>query len=127
MKLKLLGCSGTKITDLSPLKGMPLETLQLQKTKVTDLSALRGMPLTDLRLHDCTDLTDLSPLAEAKELTSLTLPAGAQNIDFLRAFPRLERISFKEDWKNGGRPDKTAAEFWKEYDAKNPAAKPAAP
>ena len=117
MALKQFWLYDTKVTDLSPLKGMPLQTLNLGETKVADLSALRGMPLHTLRLHDCTELTDLSPLAEARELTTLTLPPNAKNIEFLRAFPKLERLSYKEDASNGYRPDKTAAEFWQEYDA----------
>jgi hypothetical protein len=36
----------TKVSDLSPLKDMPLTRLQLDGTKVTDLSPLKGMPLT---------------------------------------------------------------------------------
>jgi short-subunit dehydrogenase len=50
-------------------------------------------------------------------LTDLTLPRTAKNIEFLRALPKLERLSFKEDPNNGFRPDKTVAEFWREFDA----------
>jgi hypothetical protein len=35
----------TLVTDLSPLKGMPLTGLLVCQAKVTDLSPLRGMPL----------------------------------------------------------------------------------
>ncbi len=117
MAIKRLIFYDTKITDLRPLQGMPLEELSLGK--VSDLSILRGMPLRSLRLHECPEETDLSPLAESKELTSLTLPAGAKRLEVLRTLPKLSRIGFKEDWKNGGRPDQTAEEFWKEYDAKS--------
>lgn len=116
--LKLLAVFNTKVTDLSPLQGMPLETLHVAGTKVTDLAPLRGMPLTNVRLHNCTELTDLSPLTDCKELKLVTLPPNAKDIEFLRTFPKLERISFKEDSKNGNRPAQTAAEFWKEFDAK---------
>jgi hypothetical protein len=105
------------VTDLTPLKGMRLELLNLVDTRVTDLSVLRGMPLTSLRLHGCSKLTDFSPLKEVRELTTLTLPAGAKGIEFLRGFPHLERLGFNEDVKNGYRPDMTVAEFWKAYDA----------
>ncbi len=117
MPLKDLILYSTKVTDLRPLQGMPLE--QIIVSKVSDLAVLRGMPLRSLRLHQCPKATDFSPLAELKELTSLTLPADASGIDFLRTFPKLARIGFKEDWNNGGRPDKTAAEFWKEYDSQS--------
>ena len=83
---------------------------------VTDLSAVRGMPLTSLKLDGCPELTNLAPFADCKSLQSLTLPPNAKNIEFFRDFPKLERISFKEDTKNVYLPDKTAAEFWKEYD-----------
>ena len=116
MPLQTLYLWGNRIKDLSPLRGMPLEDLWLG-FDAGDLSVLRGMPLKKLKLHDCPAQTDFSPLAESKELTSLTLPAGAGNLEFLRAFPKLERIGYKEDWKNDGRPDKSAAEFWQEYDA----------
>ncbi len=72
---------------------MPLEDLWLGYD-AGDLSALRGMPLKKLKLHDCPAQTDFSPLAESKELTSLTLPAGATNLEFLRALPKLERIGY---------------------------------
>jgi len=95
---------------------MPLESLTVSGTKVTDLSVLRGMPLTDLRLHACAELTDLSPLADCKELKGVTLPPKAKDYEFLRTFPKLERIGFTDDPNNKWRPDKTAAEFWQDYD-----------
>jgi len=109
----------TQVNDLSPLQGMPLERLDLGYTKVADISALRGMPLTEAKFSNCTALTDLSPLKDCKELQTITLPPNAKNFEFLRAFPKLERLSFTEDSSNSYRPDKTAAEFWREYDAKN--------
>jgi hypothetical protein len=140
MAIKRLTLHGTKVSDLSPLQGMPLEILHVQGikvtdllglhgmplsllrlngcTEVTDLSALRGTPLNNLTLHDCPKLTDLAPLADCKSLQYLTLPPNAKDIEFFRSFPLLERISFKEDKSADWRPDKTAAEFWKEYDAR---------
>jgi hypothetical protein len=89
----------------------------LGDTDVKNLSALRGMPLTYLRLHGCPELTDISPLSDCKELQSVTLPPNATNIECLRALPSLERLSFAEEQPDN-EPDKTAAEFWKDYDAK---------
>jgi Leucine-rich repeat (LRR) protein len=117
MALKELWLSDTKVTDLTPLKGLPIEVLSLKGTLVTDLSPLRGMPLALLKLHDCPDLIDLAPLAEMKALTDLTLPPNAKDIEFLRKFPKLERLSFKVDRQNGDRAKQTAAEFWKKYDS----------
>ena len=88
----------------------------MNATPVADLSPLRGLRLTSLRLHGCEQLTDLSPLADCKELNHLTLPPNAKDIEFLRTLPNLARLSFAEDKKDASIPDKTAAEFWKEYD-----------
>ena len=110
----------TPVTDLRPLQGMALASLHVSSTEISDLSPLRGMPLSLVRLHNCSKLTDLSPLAESKELKSLTLPPQAANIDFLRSFPKLTHLSYKE--AQAGTPpfppDKTVADFWKESDSK---------
>ncbi|MDF1816384.1 MAG: tetratricopeptide repeat protein [Verrucomicrobiales bacterium] len=117
MPLKHLGISIGTITDLQPLEGMPLEYLNLINTRVSDLSALRGMPLTSLRLIGCRQLTDLSPLARTRELTLLTLPPNPEDIDFLRTYPGLERLSFSAAAPKSWIPDQTVAEFWEAYDA----------
>jgi len=116
MALQQLHLSNTKVTDLRPIEGMPLEDLGLQGTKVTDLSVLRGMPLTNLRFNNCSELANLSPLADCRQLEQLTLPPNAKGIDFLRTLPKLERLSFQTQ-SDRITPDKTAAEFWREYDA----------
>ncbi|MDZ4687768.1 MAG: hypothetical protein SH850_22070 [Planctomycetaceae bacterium] len=118
MAIKKLSVVNTKVTDLSPLEGMPLEYLQIMGTTVKDLAVLRGMPLTSVRLIGCKEITDLSPLADCKELQNITLPPNATNFEFLRAFPKLARIGFQQDAKSTWLADKTAAEFWQEYDAK---------
>jgi len=51
----------------------------------------------------------------AGTLESIILPPNAKDIGFLRAFPKLQRISFKYDSTVKG-PNMTAAEFWAEYD-----------
>ncbi len=116
MWLQTLYIWGITINDPSFLEGMPLEDLWLGFGKF-DLSVLRGMPLKKLKCHDCSAKTDVSPLADLSELTSLTVPAGAQKLETLRSLRKLERIGYKEDWTNGGRPDHTAAEFWKEFES----------
>ncbi len=115
-KLRSVLLTDTKVTNVSHLRGMPITFLHLAGTKVADLSALRGMPLQSLRLHDCSEITDLSPLADASSLQRLTLPPNAKNFEFLRSLRRIEKISFEES-PTTSLPDKTAAEFWKEYDA----------
>ena len=75
------------------------------------------MPLESVKFSHC-PIVDVSPLAESRGLRVVTLPADVNGFEFLRDFPRLERLSFAEDGGNSFRPDKTVAEFWKEYDGK---------
>jgi hypothetical protein len=121
MRLKALYLYNTEVVDLSPIQGMPIEALNLVATKVADLSVLRGMPLRSLRLHGCTEITDLSPLAGATTLKDLTLPPKVKNFEFLRTLPTLERLSYQDDPLNLYRPDKTAVEFWQAYDERKKA------
>ena len=78
MAIKRLMLAATKVRDLSPLAGMPLEILHVQGTKETDLSALHKMPLTNLRLNGCTELTDISALrgAPLNNLCFTTAPSS---------------------------------------------------
>ena len=86
MQLTNLHCWETLVSDLSPLKEMQMENLNCGGTKVTDLSPLKGMPLIDLHC-------DFEPKRDTDILLSLK--------------KTLENI-------NG----KSAAEFWKEVDGK---------
>jgi Leucine-rich repeat (LRR) protein len=65
MPLTELDLSGTKVADLSPLKGMRLTNLGCAGTKVTDLSPLKGIPLKGL-------YCDFMPERDAKILRSIT-------------------------------------------------------
>ncbi len=116
--VSMLDLSSTAVTDLKSLAKLPLQQLRLNSTPVTNLAPLRGMPLTTLGMSGCTKITDLSPLVDCRKLTALTLPPNAKDIEFLRSLPQLKRLSYEPDPIDGYRPDKTAAEFWKEYDAK---------
>jgi Leucine-rich repeat (LRR) protein len=74
--LELLNCEGTYprkgiLSDLTPLRGLPLKSLWIDNTQVVDLSPLRGMPLTTLICGE-TRVADLSPL-KGMRLESLTL------------------------------------------------------
>lgn len=75
--LKVLICrakTGTKgkLVDLSPLKGLPLTSLDIgQNDRLLDLSPLTGMSLTNLHCH-WTQVSDLSPLRRMP-LTNLHL------------------------------------------------------
>jgi serine/threonine protein kinase len=115
MPLKMLRLAHTPVTDLGPLRGLPLESLQISGTAISDLAAIRDLQLHDLRMTDCTNLTDLRPLAGMASLESLILPPNAANYEFLRGLPKLVRLSFKYDAPTRG-PDQKATEFWANYD-----------
>jgi Leucine-rich repeat (LRR) protein/tetratricopeptide (TPR) repeat protein len=109
LPIKVLNLDGTKVNDLTPIKGMPLEVLSIDGTPVRDLSPLRGLPLSSLRLKGCANLTDLSPLADVKQLTQLVLPPHFTDFAFLHTLPKLQGLSFDE---RNNSPDKTTDEFW---------------
>lgn len=78
-----------KVTDLTPLKGIPLGTLQLAKNdQIRDLEPLRGMPLTSLDLLDCHQVRDLAPLT-GMPLQSLRLTRCPQvkDVKALKGMP----------------------------------------
>jgi serine/threonine protein kinase len=51
------------VSDLSPLRGMPLSVLDLNRCRqVRDLTPLHHMPLTALSLTECNEVRDLGPL-----------------------------------------------------------------
>ncbi len=106
--LSIKGCRG--ITDLTPLKDMKLQRLNIAGTAARDLSPIADMPLVELSCADCTKLTDISPLKQCTQLEVLLLPPNAKNIAFLRNLKSLRVLSYK----NLMQP---VAEFWKEYDA----------
>lgn len=120
MPLKYLNLWGTPVSDLSPLQDLPLENLILTQTQISDLTPLRGIPLATLHLHACAQLADVSPLAECKELRDLTLPGNAKNVAALRKLSKLARIGFAADVTIGYRPDQSAAQFWRNFDSKQP-------
>ncbi|MGH7941356.1 MAG: hypothetical protein ACREDS_09775, partial [Limisphaerales bacterium] len=122
LALTKLQLEKTKVTDLTPLHGMPLESLSIAGIQVADISSLRGMPLKHLRMTDCRNITDLSPLAGMTILETVILPPNATNVEVLRGLTTLKRIGFKYDPAVHG-PDKTAAQFWANYDKNHNASK----
>jgi hypothetical protein len=133
MKLERLWLGSNLVTDLAVLRGMPMKILDIDTTSVADLAPLRGMPLEFLDCHD-TPVADLAPL-QGMKLTELHcgrtkvadlavlrgMPLKILSCDFqaerdaaiLHSINTLEQI-------NG----KSAAEFWKEVDARPGAQKP---
>ncbi len=104
--LTLIDCRG--IRDLSPLVGLPIQSLTLTGTDVTDITPLASLPLTELRLDRCLRIADLQPIASLTKLRSLTLPQhkASSDLEFLRGMKSLELIDFKE-------PPIPVAQFWK--------------
>jgi len=59
--LKVLDVSSTRVTDLSPLRGLALQTLILDNTGVSDLTPILSLPLEELHLAGV-ELSDVTPL-----------------------------------------------------------------
>jgi Leucine-rich repeat (LRR) protein len=91
MPLTDLTCSGTQVSDLSPLKGMKLRTLNCDRTQVADLAPLQGMRLTNLFCGE-TRIADLSPIRGAP-LTHLRIDRTDIPGSMLAEFPELEVIN----------------------------------
>jgi hypothetical protein len=94
---------------------MPIESLQLSGTPVTSIEPLRGMPLKLLNMTGCTGITNLEPIKEITTLESVILPPNAKDFGFLRNEPHLTRVSFKYD-KGTHAPAQSAEEFWAQQD-----------
>jgi Leucine-rich repeat (LRR) protein len=78
--------SNTKVTDLSPLAGMPLRELFLQGTPVRNLAPLKGLLLTRLEMAD-SKVEDLTPL-QGMPLTVLGLfRTGVKDISAVSGAP----------------------------------------
>jgi serine/threonine protein kinase len=85
--LRLVSFKG--LTDLTPLRGIPLRSLDLiQCDGVRDLGPLRSMPLTSLTLAFCRGVTDLEPLRDM-QLTELNIRDLTQvtTLEPLRGMP----------------------------------------
>jgi len=64
LPLSLLDFGENGIQDISPLRGMPLKTIGCRFNLISDLAPLKGMRLTSVDFHQNRgNITDLSPLA----------------------------------------------------------------
>jgi serine/threonine protein kinase len=79
-RLEKLSLSNNPVTDLAPLAGMPLRHLSADGCPVRDLAPLKGAPLETLRLRN-TRITSLAALA-GMPLESLVL-AGCREVKSL--------------------------------------------
>lgn len=65
LPLRILDLHGLPVSEISVLEGMPLKKLALSETQVSDISVLKGMPLEELYLMN-SKVVDLSPLADSR-------------------------------------------------------------
>jgi serine/threonine protein kinase len=115
LPLKLLAIGHTAVRDLMPLSKMPLQSLWMADTKVTDLRPIRTTPLKVLYLDKNPQLTDISPLVDNAEITDLVLSENAADVTLLRGkLKALQHISYTYD-PNTRHPACAPDAFWKEY------------
>jgi serine/threonine protein kinase/Leucine-rich repeat (LRR) protein len=70
LPLTNFSCQGTRVCDLSPLSGMPLTALDLYSSQVSDLSPLMELPLTFVEISE-SHVRSLAPL-RGMNLTSVS-------------------------------------------------------
>jgi hypothetical protein len=81
---------------MAPLRGIPLNQLVLLEAGIEDLSPLRGMPLEVLELQNCRSVKDLGPLRELPlRRLGLGSPNGEMQVSDLEPLRdmRLESLS----------------------------------
>ena len=78
--------SGTGVTDLSPLRKMHVQILDLRGEQITDLSSLMGMSLTQLYLEN-TVVADLSPLEGMPPCQALPLQYKGERYKLFKGYP----------------------------------------
>jgi outer membrane murein-binding lipoprotein Lpp len=110
MPLTFFTCDNTQVADLSPLSGMPLTCLICHVTKVADLSPLKGMPLEELYC-DRTLITDLSPLAGMK-LKKLCFTPNPE----LKGLQAIRQMNSLVEIGTGEGKMISSDKFWKQYD-----------
>lgn len=97
-----LDFTGDRLTDLSPLRGMPnLQRLVLWGNNVTDLSPLSEIrSLRSLDVSCNSDLSDLSPIAQLVGLTELNLSNNTKIKD-LAPISNLTALQVLNLWRVG--------------------------
>jgi len=81
-----LDLRGQPISDLDPLKGMPLTLLGIEDIQVADLKPLTGMKLTKLYLSG-TPVTDIKPLAGMPLNELMLVGTGVRDLAPLKGSP----------------------------------------
>jgi len=129
LPLTYLNCYHTPLSDLAPLQGMKLTTLEIQNTGVADLTPLSGMPL-EVLVCTSTKVRDLKPLTGMKLTRLFMFDLAPTDISPLKDMP-LKNLGFGQASKHLDLVrsiktletinNKPAAEFWKEVEAQHAA------
>ena len=93
---------------------MALTRLSLAGSKISDFSPLKGLPLRELYVDACSSRADVAALAEIPTLERLTVPVLAVNVEALRKLTKLQLLAFNVP--RTGLPAATPDEFWKMVD-----------
>lgn len=93
MPLSVVEIRGTSVVDLRPLEGMPIEDLNIGNTGVSDLSALEGMRIRSLSITS-SKVVDLTPLRGMPLEVLDALSCGITNLAPLRGMP-LKRLDIQ--------------------------------
>lgn len=95
-RLSCLALCNQNIIDLSPLEGLPLETLYISCNDVLDISSLGKMPKLETAYIGTNPCVDLEPLRDCVRLKTLDIDdMTVRNLDFLEDLA-LERFSVQE-------------------------------
>src|SRR5262249_23643779 len=94
LPLRHLNCVNNRIADLAPLRGMPLESLEVWGYVGKDLTPLAGMRLKLLNGGE-SDVADLSPLAKMPLEELVIAKTRVSDLSPLRG------MSLKRLWANG--------------------------
>ena len=84
------------MSDLSPLKGMPLKGLYIYGTGVTDLTPLQGMPLEEIRLTPKNITQGLDILRDMKSLKTIGIALATQVWPAAEFWARYDKGEFKK-------------------------------
>ena len=93
-----LDLAATKVSDLKPLAGMQIQRLLLNECPITSISPLADVQLNrELNIAFCTRIKDLDKLPECcPGLEQLDFAPGQVSPEFIRRFPRLQRVMLIE-------------------------------
>jgi serine/threonine-protein kinase len=94
LQLTVLDCNSTQVADLSPLRGQPLEDLNVRAChKLTSLEPLKGMKLRRLNISNNMALSDFSALQGMPLESFEFIQTRMRDLEVVRGAP-LQRVRF---------------------------------